>query len=52
MLASSWSMFINIVASVVAIGYIQDHWLLIPSCAGSFVGTMVGMKIDNKRDVA
>ena len=51
-LASSWSMFINFVASVVAIGYIENHWLLVPSCLGSFFGTLAGMKIEKKRDVA
>jgi len=47
-LASSWSAFINMVASLVAIGYIENHWLLVPSCLGSFFGTMAGMRITEK----
>jgi len=49
LLASSWSMFINLTASVVAIEYIANHWLLIPSCLGSFCGTWVGMKVAREK---
>jgi len=42
--ASSWSALINLVASITAIGYIENHWLLIPSCLGSFLGTLAGMQ--------
>ena len=47
-LASGWSASINLVAGSVAIGYIENHWLLIPSCIGSFAGTWAGMKLDNR----
>jgi len=41
--ASGWSALINLVASITAIGYIENHWLIIPSCIGSFFGTLAGV---------
>lgn len=51
LLASCWAAMINLVASLAAIGYIQNHWLLIPSCLGSFLGTWVGMRRNNKTHI-
>jgi len=51
LLAGCWSAMINLVASLAAIGYIQNHWLLIPSCLGSFIGTWVGVRRNNKTHV-
>jgi hypothetical protein len=45
LLASTWSVAINFAASIAAINYIDNHYNLIPSCLGSFVGTYIGMKI-------
>lgn len=42
--ASSWSASITIISGIVAINYINNHWLLIPSCLGSFAGTYISMK--------
>jgi hypothetical protein len=46
--ASIWSALINLSASVAAINYINDHWNLVPSCLGSFVGTFLGLKLQKK----
>lgn len=45
--ASVWATTINFIASIAVIEYINNHWLLIPSCLGSFLGTIAGMKIKN-----
>ena len=49
LIASTWSTLINLAASIAAINYVENHWVLIPSCAGSFIGTYVGMIISVKR---
>lgn len=46
--ASAWSSAINLSASIAAINYVTDHWIIIPSCIGSFVGTYIGMIISSK----
>ncbi len=33
------------VNALVIIGVVQDNWLVIPACAGSFVGTFLGIKV-------
>jgi len=43
--ASLWSCSINVVAALASINYINNHWLIIPSCIGAFVGTYVSLKI-------
>jgi len=42
--ASFMAMIVFFVASIATIGYIDNHWLLIPACMGAFVGTWVGVK--------
>lgn len=32
----------------VAISYVQNHWLLLPAAAGSFVGTVLSLKYGSK----
>jgi hypothetical protein len=44
LLASGWAVVVFIIASVAVINYTTNHWLLIPACAGAFLGTYVGMK--------
>lgn len=48
-LASMWAVIVYAAASVAFINYIENHWLLIPSFAGSFAGTYVGMILRNKK---
>lgn len=43
--ASFWASSINIVAALASINYNKNHWLIIPSCIGAFVGTYVSLKI-------
>lgn len=46
--ASTWSTAINLSSSVAAIFFVQENWILIPSCIGSFVGTYLGMVIESR----
>jgi hypothetical protein len=46
--ASAWSAVINIAASIAAINYVENHWLLVPSCLGSFAGTYASMKLEKR----
>lgn len=46
--ASSWSTGINLASSLAAIFFVQENWILIPSCIGSFVGTYLGMMLEKK----
>ena len=48
-LAATWSVLINLIASVAVIFYINDYSLLIPSCIGSFFGTIIGVRISKKK---
>lgn len=47
-IASAWSSLTNLSLSIAGIFYIQNNWILIPSCIGSFVGTYIGIKMMNK----
>jgi len=42
--ASFMATIVFFVASIATIGYVDNHWLLIPACAGAFAGTWVGVK--------
>ncbi len=44
-MASFWSMFCYLGASIAIINFTENHLLLIPALIGAFVGTYVGMKI-------
>lgn len=46
MLASFTAVVLFLAASVAVIGYVDNHWLLIPASAGAFVGTYIGIKIN------
>lgn len=46
LIASFTCVFVFLAASVAVIGYVDDHWLLIPASAGAFVGTYIGIKIN------
>ena len=45
-LASSTAVVLFLAASFAVIGYVDNHWLLIPASAGAFVGTYIGIKIN------
>lgn len=42
--ASSWAVSITIFNAVAQIGYVGNHWLLIPAALGAFAGTYCAMK--------
>ena len=46
--ASFMAMIVFFVASIATIGYIDNHWLLVPACLGAFAGTWFGMKYKTK----
>lgn len=37
---------IIILSGTAAIGYVNNHWMLIPAMAGAFCGTYIGVKFD------
>ena len=47
-LASMWASFVNLSLNMSAIFYVQEHWILIPSFLGAFVGTFVALNILKK----
>ena len=52
-LASAWSSLTNLSLSIAGIMYVQNNWIIIPSCIGSFIGTYIGiklMKMNNSTD--
>jgi len=42
--AGVWAVVVYSIASLAIVNYIDNHWLLIPSCLGAFAGTYVGIK--------
>jgi len=47
--ASFMAMIVFFVASIATIGYIDNHWLLVPACLGAFAGTWVGVMYNIKK---
>ena len=48
--ASFMAMTVFFVASIATIGYVDNHWLLIPACVGAFTGTYVGVMYNIKKN--
>jgi hypothetical protein len=46
--AGAWAVALYAISAGATIGYTSNHWLVIPACAGAFVGTAVGV-LWNKR---
>lgn len=46
MIAASTAVVLFLSASIAVIGYVDNHWLLIPAAAGAFAGTYIGVKIN------
>lgn len=49
--ASLYAMMIVGFNGLVTIGFTEDHWLLIPTLAGAFVGTYCAVKLSSVKDV-
>lgn len=49
--ASMMATIVFFVASIATIGYVDNHWLLIPACLGAFAGTYVGVKYNIKNNI-
>jgi uncharacterized membrane protein YfcA len=43
--SSLLSMMINLAGSIAAIFFVEQNWIIVPSCIGSFVGTWLGLKL-------
>lgn len=39
---AAWAVLLYALGGVATIGWTQDHWLLVPACAGAFAGTYIG----------
>jgi hypothetical protein len=52
MMAGLWAIAIYGISAGVTIGYTQDHWLLVPACAGAFVGTYIGVVWNRRKSAA
>ena len=48
--ASSIATIVFLIASITTIGYVENHWLLIPAGIGAFAGTWVGV-LYNKKNI-
>lgn len=46
--AASWALALYVIGAFVTIGWMHNHWLLIPACLGSFAGTFIGVKWEDK----
>jgi hypothetical protein len=42
--ASLWAAVIPVLGGFVAIQYVDNHWLLIPTAVGAFVGTYIATR--------
>lgn len=42
--AASWSALVLGAGGGVTLGYVNDPWLLVPACAGAFVGTGLSLR--------
>lgn len=48
--AASWSMAISAGGSLTFLAYVDNHAMLVPSIAGAFVGTYVGVRRGKVQD--
>jgi hypothetical protein len=46
--AGSWAVVCYTIASLAIVNYVDNHWLIIPSCFGAFAGTYLGVFLRNK----
>lgn len=42
--AACWAAAIYLAGAFTVVEYTQNHWLIIPALAGSFVGTWIGVR--------
>lgn len=47
-LSSLSAAVLYVISGLVVVGFVKDIWLLIPAGLGAFVGTYIGVKINNK----
>ena len=43
--SANWAVVVYVIASMLVIGYTNDHWLLIPAILGAWLGTYIGIKL-------
>lgn len=48
--AANWAVTITVFNAVAQIGYVENHWLVIPAALGAFGGTYAAMKWGRHRN--
>ncbi len=43
-LAANYSMLVYLLGAMVVTEYVKNYWMIIPACAGAWVGTYFGMR--------
>lgn len=43
-LSASWAVMVFLLGAIGIIAYTENHWLLIPACAGCFAGTYLAVR--------
>lgn len=46
--AGGYASGIILLSGLTAIGYVSDHWMLLPAMAGAFLGTVLAVKLEKK----
>lgn len=41
--ASNWAAILFLMTGIATISFVKDYWLLIPACAGAWLGTYVAL---------
>jgi hypothetical protein len=44
--ASFYSVLLTLIGNIVTIIYVEDHWMIIPSALGAFIGTFLSVKLN------
>lgn len=42
--ASNWAIVVTVFSAIAQIGYVENHWLVLPAALGAFAGTYSAMK--------
>ena len=48
--AACFSLFITLAGAFITINYVADHWVLIPTAAGGFVGTILSKYFTRQKE--
>lgn len=48
--AAWWAVWLFVLGAIAVVGYTTNHWLLIPSAAGAFAGTYLGVLYARRKE--